>query len=256
MKDSLLLTEKSQSLVPESLAKLAEWVNHHNQCALDAGGAMLLHAKLAGDGLHKAKQICGHGNFGGWLVANFKGSRSTAKGYMRISKRWGEISQKDNGVANLSYRGALKLLAPRRCESIDENRGDVINRLEVDEQLLAAIPELSPDKMLTAISFSDDCEQIAYMVEVYPHPEHSGYYFVLFNYDLDTDDPQVIYDRRGVKYDRRLLAYALQHLHGIKPMDWHEQPATGELPWTIQSDRFGSKPGRVHYSAVREVAHV
>jgi len=105
---------------------------------------------------------------------------------------------------------------------------DYYNTLPVDAELLAVIPELSADQELYALSLEDP----SYFCEVYPSIKNPGYYHLVIHEDLDTDNASMVYDRRGVKYDRRLLAWAVGR-HGHKPMDWGTRPATGEEFWAV-----------------------
>ncbi|MEI8376803.1 MAG: hypothetical protein WCJ35_28645 [Planctomycetota bacterium] len=105
---------------------------------------------------------------------------------------------------------------------------DYYSTLPVDAELLAVNPELSADQELYALSLEDP----SYFCEVYPSIKNPGYYHLVIHEDLDTDNASVVYDRRGVKYDRRLLAWALVR-HGHKPMDWGTRPATGQEFWAV-----------------------
>jgi len=98
-----------------TLPELAAEANRHHQCALDAGTAMIEHAREAGEHLLAAKSRCAHGEWGRWLADNFEGSARTAQNYMRVAQRWPEIMQANTQrSAYLSVDAAIKMLAQPR----------------------------------------------------------------------------------------------------------------------------------------------
>ena len=167
---------------------------------------------------------------------------------MLVAERWPQIESKMATVAVLSFRDALRLVAAPKSEPPqDSENPPQEHHLRVDQDLLAAIPELSPDRQLIALDPNDK----SYLVEVHPSVVHPGYYHLLVYRDLDTDNAEVIYDGRPARYDQRLLAHALEHVHGVMPTYWDTKPATGETPWPVEANKT-SKPGRVH--AARKTA--
>jgi hypothetical protein len=83
------------------------------QLAIDCGGM-----------LAKAKESCGHGNYGDWLETNFAGSERTAQLYAQLWR--GRHHLESATVADLTLNGAAKLVskavkeAERNAESLDE----------------------------------------------------------------------------------------------------------------------------------------
>jgi hypothetical protein len=156
---------------------------------------------------------------------------------MLVAQRWPQLEAKRQRAANLSLREALRITAEPKTTT---NYSD---RLDVDEDFLALIPELSADKMLYAVDEDDP----SYLVELHPSPEHVGYFHLLVYRGLDTrvdeavaadqelDGAYVDYDTRGCRYDRRFLAHVLRQCHQVRPTLWGSQAATGELPWPVET---------------------
>ena len=236
---STVIQQKEQG----TLTQLANQINDEHRQAEQAINAGLEHALRAGQLLLEAKGLCAHGEWTPWLEDNFAGSARTARAYMLVAERWPQIEAKRQRVANLSFRDALRLAAPPKPEPLDaaDATQGPFGSLPVDAVLFAAIPELSSDTMLFAFDPDDD----SYAVEVHPSIAHPGYYHVLVSVDLDTDNAEVIYDRRPGKYDRRLLAYVLQRVHGVKPTIFRSEPAARKEPWCVEADKT-SIPGRFH----------
>jgi hypothetical protein len=67
---------------------LVEKINLHYDKANIKWHSALLHAKLCGFYLRKAKKLVEHGCWLQWIDDNFKGKRETAKKYMFIAKNW------------------------------------------------------------------------------------------------------------------------------------------------------------------------
>lgn len=88
---------------------LAGRINSEHRLVVDAVHTALDHAVEAGRLLNEAKLAEGHGGWTAWLEQNVEFSVRTAQGYMRVAERWPEL--KAQRVADLSLRGALKLLA-------------------------------------------------------------------------------------------------------------------------------------------------
>ena len=194
----------------------------------------LQHALKAGRLLIEAKKLCPHGTWLPWLEENFEGKDRTARAYMQVAQRWPEVEANRQHVANLSYREVLKLVAePRRRRSRSRNWK---HRIRI---LWRGIPELTPENILIGVSPEDH----SFMVELYPHETLPGYFYLAVYQDLDTDNAEMVYDRRGVKYSRDLLGYVLERLHKVKPTLWGYEPLKSGRPWFIDAD---GKPGRVH----------
>jgi hypothetical protein len=95
----------------EDLQILAEEISIAHQAVEEAGRKALEQAKRAGDALHKAKKLVGHGNWLAWLAANAHFSRMTASRYMRVAAEWGKC----NTLLNLT--DALRVLTEDPDES-------------------------------------------------------------------------------------------------------------------------------------------
>jgi hypothetical protein len=75
----------------------------------------LAHGLDVGDALLAAKKLCGHGHWLRWLDEACGLSARTAAAYMRLATHREILEvQISNGVANLSLRGALRLVGTGR----------------------------------------------------------------------------------------------------------------------------------------------
>jgi hypothetical protein len=104
---------------PESsiadLDELAQRIKEEHSNVASALQQGFMHAGAAGDLLIQAKGKVGHGKWLPWLRDECKISMRTASLYMRLAKNRGGIeSQIGNAVADLTLRGAMKLLSPAR----------------------------------------------------------------------------------------------------------------------------------------------
>jgi hypothetical protein len=95
----------------EVLGTLAQRINEEHRAAFKAMVDTLNHAVVAGDLLLEAKKLVKYGEWGAWLEENFDGSERTARDYMRLARRRGEIEEaKRQSSAVLSISGALQYL--------------------------------------------------------------------------------------------------------------------------------------------------
>ena len=93
------------------LSDLAVKANEeHARCRATAGSA-IEHARECGLLLIQAKSLCPHGKWQQWLADNFRGSRRSAQVYVRVAKRWSEITDKGAGSALFGIDQALRLSA-------------------------------------------------------------------------------------------------------------------------------------------------
>ena len=97
-----------------NLDPLATTANEEHRAAINAASTALVHAVKAGEALAQAKASIGHGGWAEWLSANFEASPRTARGYMALYERRDRLAENGNGVANLSLRDALSLIADKR----------------------------------------------------------------------------------------------------------------------------------------------
>ena len=143
----------------KALAKLGrDATKEHRQCAV-AGNAMLEHANLCGAYLLQAKETVPHGEWEDWLAEHFsEASPSAARGYMRISDRWAELEQNGNSVADLTVRGALKLLAKPREPALFEAPGPLpLGDEPAATSLVPSQDEPCPNCGATAFDEDGDC---------------------------------------------------------------------------------------------------
>ena len=111
-----VMTEK---LTPEQLSKNASLINAAHRAVVEANKTQLEKAIEAGTMLRACKDSVGHGAWTKWLYDNCKDiSVETARLYMRLADpdnadKLEEAAAKQNGnaVADLSVRGAAKVLA-------------------------------------------------------------------------------------------------------------------------------------------------
>lgn len=99
-----------------TLATLAGRINaEHEKCEAAARSA-LRHAIAAGKLLSEAKQRVGHGEWSGWVKANFAGSDRTARLYMRLGEHEDQLIQNGNALP-VSIRHAARLLTEPRADA-------------------------------------------------------------------------------------------------------------------------------------------
>lgn len=115
------LTTSTKDDKPET-GDIAEQIrNAHTRC-VDAVKVGLDHAKEAGNLLITAKSMIGHGEWLPWLRDNCPEiSERTAQAYMRCARNVGRLEGKSATVADLSFRGALEMLAEPKSVTIDES---------------------------------------------------------------------------------------------------------------------------------------
>jgi len=94
------------------LGDLARLANDAHRKAEGAAVSALEYAREAGEYLTQAKAQCKHGEWLPWLEANFEATERTARNYMTVFRRWDELTENRQRVADLSLRGALAELAP------------------------------------------------------------------------------------------------------------------------------------------------
>jgi Protein of unknown function (DUF3102) len=107
------------------LVKLAREINRLHNEITEAAQTSLQRSIEIGDMLKDAKKNVAHGEWEGWLAKNCPDiSDRTARLYMRFAKKENvaklekAAEENGNGVADLSVRGAAKLLAqPRKSDA-------------------------------------------------------------------------------------------------------------------------------------------
>lgn len=142
-----------------SLPALASAINAEHEAAEKAINDSLSHARRCGELLNEAKAQCAHGEWGGWLAENFRAGETTARGYMRIARRWTELPE-HNGNA-LPIRDALAALAEPRDPEPEpepgparESGADWLRRMRERQAAEAAAPAPAPvvDEPVTDIA--------------------------------------------------------------------------------------------------------
>jgi hypothetical protein len=102
-----------------ALPDLAAQINEHHRAAERAVNEALRHALEAGRLLIEAKGLVAHGGWLPWLRENFEGSGRTARIYMMVARRWPELQANRQRAADLSLRGAVKLLTGPKADTPD-----------------------------------------------------------------------------------------------------------------------------------------
>ena len=114
----LEITSVAQRGPESSLADLHELAERIKEEHINVASALqqgFMHASAAGELLIQAKAKAGHGKWLSWLRDECEISVRTASLYMRLAKnRRGIEDQIGNAVADLTLRGAVKLLSPPR----------------------------------------------------------------------------------------------------------------------------------------------
>ena len=86
------------------------------------------------------------------------------------------------------------------------------------------LPSLSPDLRFWALGSHDD------VIEIDPHPDHDGYYFLAHYHDVSSESPSMTYDMRGFRHTPTLLRRRLRQ-SGFEPSGpWESEPAIGKIP--------------------------
>jgi DNA-binding Xre family transcriptional regulator len=119
------------------LDDLAQRINEEHRKVEVAMGNALKHARRAGKLLVEAKEGMPHGEWLGWLEANFEGSERVAQMYMRVHSHWAEIEANTKSVSDLTLTGALRAIGPPEEDATTRERAQAPIRwegVEVDEE--------------------------------------------------------------------------------------------------------------------------
>jgi hypothetical protein len=101
---------EKQELASLSTEELAAKVNDLHSRIERRTKRILLLAKRAGDALRTAKPQVARGHWEHWLEQNFRGSKETACGYMRVSENWRDLKDKQS-----TLREALEFLREHKA---------------------------------------------------------------------------------------------------------------------------------------------
>src|SRR4051794_30085051 len=89
---------------------IAEKINAEHEACCQAASNALDHAIRCGELLLEAKATVGHGGWNQWLADRFVGSARTARAYMQLARRRGEIESKRHGDTVFSVNEARRLI--------------------------------------------------------------------------------------------------------------------------------------------------
>jgi len=101
------------------LSTLAVEIDAAHRATCVAAEVHYAEARRAGRLLIEAKALVAHGEWGGWVRENFKGSATTARNYMRLAR---EPEPENSSAADISIRAALAQ-AQRRRERLRKEAG-------------------------------------------------------------------------------------------------------------------------------------
>jgi hypothetical protein len=227
----------------EDLAALFALANAEHEAGQRAERAGLEHYRKAGDALLRAKAAAGHGRWLTVLREQCRIPQQRASEYMRLASGWGELPP----GGDFSLKGALSYLsAPARQENPEAPQGrpgaepeaatedlrDLYSALaelgELDEAT-EDLPEIRRDLAYRCVSVDGS------LLEITPHPEFDGFFFLAVYRDLDTGNAYVEYPQRGIRLDAKILPIALRALRFKPAGSWESNPAPtdGKLPWYV-----------------------
>lgn len=114
----------SAPVVVSDLRALADEINAaHVACERAVREGLALAAEV-GRLLLQAKGQVPHGGWAEWRRTHCRFAERTAQAYMRVAKQWDRLGKTATGVADLSFRGALALLAEPKHEISTETSDD------------------------------------------------------------------------------------------------------------------------------------
>ena len=142
-------------LIPPTKAIITQ-INAAHDAVVESGKSSLTNAIRAGELLVSAKECVEHGEWTQWLADNCPDiSEETARLYMRLAKNENKIEdaaeQNGNAVADLSVRGAAKLISKKReggSATVKKNGG-------ASPDLPTLLKNVGPDEVATAIKQAD-----------------------------------------------------------------------------------------------------
>ncbi len=97
-----------------ALQDLAGAINREHAAAAAAANTAIGHALNAGRLLLQVKAQLAHGEFLPWLRSNCTVKQRQARAYMRVARNWRRIESKTAPGADLTVKGALRLLSKNR----------------------------------------------------------------------------------------------------------------------------------------------
>ncbi len=98
-----------------ALQDLARVIDQEHAAAAAAANTAIQHALNAGRLLLQVKAQLAHGEFLPWLRSNCTVKQRQARAYMRVARNWRRIESKTAPGADLTVKGALRLLSKNRA---------------------------------------------------------------------------------------------------------------------------------------------
>jgi len=155
-------------LTPEQLTKNASLINAAHRAVVQANKTSIEKAIEAGTILRACKDSVGHGAWSKWLYDNCRDiSDETARLYMRLAdpensdKLEAAAKQNGNAVADLSVRGAAKMLAkPQTAEqkaaraaarAAKKEEADAAFFRQIGSNVTELLKALAPDEVFNAL---------------------------------------------------------------------------------------------------------
>jgi hypothetical protein len=140
-------------LIPPTKAIITQ-INAAHDAVVESGKSSLTNAIRAGELLVSAKECVEHGEWTQWLADNCPNiSEETARLYMRLAKNEDKIEkaaeQNGNAVADLSVRGAAKLISKKREGATVKKKGGA------SPDLPTLLKNVGPDELSIAIKQAD-----------------------------------------------------------------------------------------------------
>jgi hypothetical protein len=144
-------------LSPADLAKNAVLINTEHKAVVEANQTSLQHAIAAGQMLRACKDSMPHGEWIDWLAKNCPDiSERTAQLYMKLAKNEDKLEaaadENRNTVADLSLRGAAKLLAEPQTEEQKAVRAAKKKSAKSANDLADQLSALAPDEVFKALT--------------------------------------------------------------------------------------------------------
>jgi len=171
-------------LTPDQLSKNASLINAAHRAVVQANKTSIEKAIEAGTILKACKDSVGHGAWGKWLYDNCRDiSDETARLYMRLAdpdnaeKLEAAAKQNGNAVADLSVRGAAKVLAKSQTPEQKAARAatKATKKAEAEAAFLSKIGSnvaellkaLAPDEVLKALKDAEwDTEALSALAKL------------------------------------------------------------------------------------------
>lgn len=168
------MTKKSK---PKPSAETISQINAAHKAVVESSRNGLTHALTAGELLRAVKDGTDHGDWEQWLDANCHDiSVRTARLYMQLSDNEKEIekaaAKNGNAVADLSIRGARKLISKKRPGAPRTPKAQVKTRSTTDP-LEDLLPSIAPGEVYAVLRRKWDNEKLNELAELLTQPDES-----------------------------------------------------------------------------------